>query len=389
VHLRLVVATRLPGPLHDLTAERPGLTVEAWPVGQALLLRCEGDVRGLDEPARWEVPGRRLVHAHREGKGRASVLLEGPGEDAPLAVLLAEGVHLVPPVAWAGGEARVTLLAPEDADVERVRALFPEGRVVAKGPMDGRPGRTLIASPLLLPGLTRKQAGALLAAYEAGYYAFPRAATTGDVAAKVGVARSTLEQHLNRAESQVLGALLPVVRLRARGGDATPAEDAEAVERFSRFSQELGLFVTMELRADRVRRVALSREAPPVVDGDDHPHLRRVLDHLRTGREDLSDVPVDLDRGGFEREVLDLLRAIPPGQTLSYGEIARRLGKPRAGRAVGNACARNPALVVIPCHRVVRAGGDFGHYAGEGGQETKRRLLEREAAGAGTTRDEA
>jgi methylated-DNA-[protein]-cysteine S-methyltransferase len=94
-----------------------------------------------------------------------------------------------------------------------------------------------------------------------------------------------------------------------------------------------------------------------------------------------SGVPLDLGRcTGFRREVLDLLRTIPPGQTRSYAEVARALGRPRAVRAVGTACATNPLPLVIPCHRVVRSDGAVGGYLG--GPEVKRRLLASERSAA-------
>ena len=80
----------------------------------------------------------------------------------------------------------------------------------------------------------------------------------------------------------------------------------------------------------------------------------------------------------FQRRVWEDLKAIPRGQTRSYGEIARRIGQPTAARAVARACATNPVAVVIPCHRVVARGGGISGY--RWGVERKRRLLEREAA---------
>ena len=71
------------------------------------------------------------------------------------------------------------------------------------------------------------------------------------------------------------------------------------------------------------------------------------------------------------------LRQIPPGSTASYGEIAARIGNPKAARAVAGACASNPIAVAIPCHRVVRSDGDLGGY--RWGQERKGKLLEQEA----------
>jgi methylated-DNA-[protein]-cysteine S-methyltransferase len=155
---------------------------------------------------------------------------------------------------------------------------------------------------------------------------------------------------------------------------------AEALEVYSKFSRELGLYVQLEVLGDRVASVRFARSAPKDSAGSDHPYLARILEHVRTGRDDLTDIPLHLEVGPFEREVLDFLRTIPAGQTVTYGEIARRLGRPGASRAVGTACARNPAVIVIPCHRVVPKSGGLGNYSSEGGAETKRKLLEREGA---------
>jgi methylated-DNA-[protein]-cysteine S-methyltransferase len=78
----------------------------------------------------------------------------------------------------------------------------------------------------------------------------------------------------------------------------------------------------------------------------------------------------------FRRAVLETLREVPAGQTVSYGELARRAGHPKAARAVGTACARNPVPVVVPCHRVLPGTGKLGAYAG--GPERKRTLLKLE-----------
>lgn len=77
---------------------------------------------------------------------------------------------------------------------------------------------------------------------------------------------------------------------------------------------------------------------------------------------------------GFGRTVVERLQEIPYGETRSYGEVAVAAGSPRAVRAVGTACRRNPLPIAIPCHRVVRSDGSLGQYAG--GQEAKRLLLE-------------
>ncbi len=88
-------------------------------------------------------------------------------------------------------------------------------------------------------------------------------------------------------------------------------------------------------------------------------------------------------RGGtpFQRRVWQELRAIPRGETRTYGELAVRLGKPGAARAVGAAVARNPISIVVPCHRVVGADGSLTGYAG--GVERKRALLTIEGARVG------
>jgi methylated-DNA-[protein]-cysteine S-methyltransferase len=81
---------------------------------------------------------------------------------------------------------------------------------------------------------------------------------------------------------------------------------------------------------------------------------------------------------GFRRRVLRELPRIPYGETLTYSEIAARAGNPRAQRAAGSACGSNPVPLVVPCHRVVRTGGQIGNYGG--GPEMKEFLLELEDA---------
>lgn len=95
--------------------------------------------------------------------------------------------------------------------------------------------------------------------------------------------------------------------------------------------------------------------------------------------EPISGVPVDLMGTAFQRRVWRALRDIPRGTTLTYAELARRLGAPRAARAVGAACAENPLAVVVPCHRIVRGDGSPGGY--RWGLSRKRALLSREREG--------
>jgi methylated-DNA-[protein]-cysteine S-methyltransferase len=108
---------------------------------------------------------------------------------------------------------------------------------------------------------------------------------------------------------------------------------------------------------------------------------RRELDEYFAGRRQAFDIELDwrLARPGFYTEVLRAAAAnLPYGVTASYGEVAAWAGSPRASRAAGTALARNPLPIVIPCHRVLRAGGGLGLYGG--GPEMKERLLRHEGA---------
>jgi len=106
------------------------------------------------------------------------------------------------------------------------------------------------------------------------------------------------------------------------------------------------------------------------------PKVLALLEEPHRGRPDL---PLDVQGTAFQRRVWMALQAIPPGDTVSYSDIAFRLGKPKAARAIARACAANPLAVAIPCHRVVRRNGHLGGY--RWGLERKRALLERESKG--------
>jgi methylated-DNA-[protein]-cysteine S-methyltransferase len=82
----------------------------------------------------------------------------------------------------------------------------------------------------------------------------------------------------------------------------------------------------------------------------------------------------------FDRRVYEAARAIPAGETASYGQLASRLGDPRLAREVGQALARNPFPIVVPCHRVIAARGGLGGFSARGGVATKQRLLAIEQA---------
>jgi methylated-DNA-[protein]-cysteine S-methyltransferase len=109
--------------------------------------------------------------------------------------------------------------------------------------------------------------------------------------------------------------------------------------------------------------------------------VARELDEYFEGRRDAFDLPLDFRLAhGFRRDVLRQLQGIRYGSTRSYGAVAATTGHPKAARAVGSACRVNPLPIVVPCHRVVRADGTPGEYAG--GVEAKRRLLALESAAA-------
>jgi AraC family transcriptional regulator of adaptative response/methylated-DNA-[protein]-cysteine methyltransferase len=102
-------------------------------------------------------------------------------------------------------------------------------------------------------------------------------------------------------------------------------------------------------------------------------HIAAALEHPAA----LSDLPLDIQGTAFQRRVWKALRDIPPGATISYGELAKRIGQPGSARAVAGACAANTLAVVIPCHRVVRENGDPGGY--RWGVNRKQALLTAEA----------
>lgn len=104
--------------------------------------------------------------------------------------------------------------------------------------------------------------------------------------------------------------------------------------------------------------------------------IARALEDGITGASLLYDLRGQRD---FDRRVLEETLHIPRGETRSYGQLALDIGAPRAARAVGTALSHNPVPLLIPCHRVIRAGGVIGEW-GSGGSETKKMLLRREGA---------
>jgi O-6-methylguanine DNA methyltransferase len=137
-------------------------------------------------------------------------------------------------------------------------------------------------------------------------------------------------------------------------------------------------------RAHLVQRFPDARETRP--PADIQTALERIAALLRGESSDLA--AIALDMAGvppFHRRVYEAARAIPQGATLSYGDLAERIGAPGAARAVGQAMRRNPFAIVVPCHRVLAAGGKLGGYSANGGLATKLRMLSIEGAWANGT----
>ncbi len=113
--------------------------------------------------------------------------------------------------------------------------------------------------------------------------------------------------------------------------------------------------------------------------------IERIRGLLAGEPDDLADIQLDTSGlAPFAERVYAVTRAIPPGETLSYGEVAARLDPPGVARAVGQALGHNPMPIVIPCHRVLAADGRLTGFSAPGGIDTKRRLLAIEQAAAGS-----
>jgi methylated-DNA-[protein]-cysteine S-methyltransferase len=109
--------------------------------------------------------------------------------------------------------------------------------------------------------------------------------------------------------------------------------------------------------------------------------ITRIQRLLGGERDDLRDLPLDLGEvPPFHQQVYAVARAIPPGEVLTYGEVAKLLGAPGSARAVGQALGHNHFAPVVPCHRVLAAGGRSGGFSAEGGTATKLKMLEIEKA---------
>ena len=134
-------------------------------------------------------------------------------------------------------------------------------------------------------------------------------------------------------------------------------------------------------------RSRVMRRWPGVTETTPPSGVQRALDRIQSllagDAINLEDIPLDLEAAPeFHRKVYEVARTIPPGHTMTYGEIAKRLGVPHESREVGQALGRNPIAIIVPCHRVLGADGKMGGFSAGGGVATKRRILEIEGASA-------
>src|SRR5690242_10781714 len=131
------------------------------------------------------------------------------------------------------------------------------------------------------------------------------------------------------------------------------------------------------------RRIAA--RCPDAADAVPPPSVQRGIEAIvalmRGERVDLAFIPLDMDGvPEFHQRVYDVARTIPSGATMTYGEVAERIGDRAAARAVGQALGRNPFAVIVPCHRVTAANGKTGGFSASGGRVTKLTLLAIEGA---------
>ena len=170
-----------------------------------------------------------------------------------------------------------------------------------------------------------------------------------------------------------------------------PDEGPKEVLRYGRADTALGpLFAALSEKGvcaiylcnegDPEPLVRLRRDFPEAELVEDREAVAGILEkaaaHVVDG-ESIDDIPLDLRGTEFQRKVWDALRSIPRGTTTTYGELAKSLGlAPGTARAVGSACGTNPVSLIVPCHRVLRAGGGLGGYYW--GLERKQAILEAE-----------
>lgn len=143
--------------------------------------------------------------------------------------------------------------------------------------------------------------------------------------------------------------------------------------------------VQLPERDRRATQERMCRRFPEAREADPPAAVRAAIvgiERMLAGEPgDLSHLALDMHAvAPFDRQVYAIARTIPFGETLTYGDVARRLGDPRRARAVGQALGRNPFAPVVPCHRVLASDGRLGGFSAAGGAATKRAMLENERA---------
>lgn len=131
---------------------------------------------------------------------------------------------------------------------------------------------------------------------------------------------------------------------------------------------------------DERTRQRLRAKVPAATPADPPPPIVRAMASmtalLQGESEDLAEVDIDLSAcSDFDRAVYEVTRSIPPGRSLTYGQVAERIGEPGAAQAVGRSLGANPIPIIVPCHRVLGAGGRLTGFSAAGGIDTKRRML--------------
>lgn len=140
--------------------------------------------------------------------------------------------------------------------------------------------------------------------------------------------------------------------------------------------------------SERATLARIRRRYPGAIQAPPPAFVESAISEIRSllaGRSgDLSAIALDMQAvPALHRKVYELVRTIPPGHTLTYGQVASKIGAPGSARVVGRALSRNPFAIVVPCHRVVAADGKTGGFSANGGVATKLRLLSIERGGAG------
>jgi O-6-methylguanine DNA methyltransferase len=194
------------------------------------------------------------------------------------------------------------------------------------------------------------------------------------------VEKSSLGSRPGSVEASVREASTPLLLEDVHSSDCLQLIEDEFAEEFA---DELTDEWKRRSSGDAARQLSVTREAERVGE-----FARRLFAFCEGEVVDFLDIPLDDSvLTPFRRRVTEACRAIPYGTTLSYAELAERVGTPRGARAVGNVMRRNPWPLLVPCHRVVASSGKLGGYSAPDGLSMKRRLLSLESDGLQAQRD--